>query len=297
MSSNDVLLSKAWLKVTRYADSKLRLTDLLVLFDILEDMVHDKLLSDEYREFLVEFVMECPQVEVSQDQFRALMERLFECSLDDILNGRLVSRIKRQFDDFGSESRNGVDYGNRDEYTQTMNMESSKFNSFMSKGTLQEKEEILRARIGELESMLSRSRSFGSRDYRTTSKMKDILLDYYKNLDKITVLKNSSKNGTIDGNLAVDSVVKRLKNGIDKQDVLIGELKRKVGDDRPKGIFGQIRFQIVKVYLLIWRLVRIPLYIMISLLMLNFILYLVYDEGYVDNTELGISEEYWGSMQ
>lgn len=297
MSSNDVLLSKAWLKVTRYADSKLRLTDLLALFDILEDMVHDKLLSDEYREFLVEFVMECPQVEVSQDQFRALMERLFECSLDDILNSRLVSRIKRQFDDFGSESRNGVDYGNRDEYTQTMNMESSKFNSFMSKGTLQEKEEILRARIGELESMLSRSRSFGSRDYRTTSKMKDILLDYYKNLDKITVLKNSSKNGTIDGNLAVDSVVKRLKNGIDKQDVLIGELKRKVGDDRPKGIFGQIRFQIVKVCLLIWRLVRIPLYIMISLLMLNFILYLVYDEGYVDNTELGISEEYWGSMQ
>lgn len=291
MNSADVLISRAWVQVTSYADSKLRLTDLLALFNVLEDMVGEKLLSDEYRDFLVEFVMECPQVEVNQEQFRALMERLFECSIEDILQGGLVNKSKGRFGAIDVPQR-GVDYESRDDFTQTMNIESSKFNSFMLKGTLEEKEDILRGRISELESMLTRSKILNTRDGRTVNKMKDLLLEYYKSLDKIIV---SGRVQRVPDTRPMQKIVQRLKNGIDKQDVLINELKRKVGDDQPKSILGHIRFRIMQIYLLVWKVVRLPLYIILFLMVLNFVLYVFYDDGYVESPDMSLGEEYWDS--
>lgn len=291
MSSADVLISRAWMQVTSYSDSKLRLTDLLALFNVLEDLVREKLLSDEYRDFLIEFVMECPQVEVNQEQFKALMERLFECSMEDILRGGLTNKSKSRFAAV-DVPLHGADYENREDFTQTMNMESSKFNSFMLKGTLREKEDILRGRIRELESMLTRSKTHNTRDSRTVNKMRDLLLEYYKSLDKITVSKSASsvpETGPMQG------IVQRLKDGIDKQNVLINELKRKVGDDQPKSVFGQVRFRIVHIYMLVWRIVRLPLYIVLLLLVLNFLLYVFYDDGYAENPDVALAEEYWDS--
>ncbi|KAG0680585.1 hypothetical protein C6P40_002020 [Pichia californica] len=177
MSSVDDIITRAWVQIAPYSGAKLRLTDMLTLFNIMEDLTRCKILSEEYREFLVEFILECPDTEVDHNQFKSLIERLFESSFENIIRGNLMARTRE-----GYENTNNYDQ----DFTQTMNLESSKFNEFMQRDSIDEKEDILRKRISELESMISKSQIRGPKDDRVTSKMKDILIGYYKSLDSIS---------------------------------------------------------------------------------------------------------------
>lgn len=250
-------ISRAWVKVTGSHLGKLRLTDTLLFFDVLEEMMHTVLLSDEYREFIVEFILECPGVEVTQSQFRLLMERLFECTIDDVLQGSLVNKER-----------------DSDDYTKTMNIESQKFNSFLSRGTNDEREDGLRKRIEELENMISKAQMSKSRDDKTLTKMKDVLVNYYKNLVQLIESRATPTRST-------DPYLERLKSGIDKQDVLIKELKRKVGDKLPSGVWGSI----LRVYAFLLKMFKYGAFIVFVIIIIQISLSLVYDGDYSDDYE------------
>lgn len=261
----DRYFDEAWRSVTSAINGKLRLSDVLILFDVLEDTLKRKLLSTEYRDFLVEFILECPGIEVDRSQFKSLMERLFECTFENVLRGGLVNRLDRNT--YGSE---------REEFTQAMTMESSKFNSFLASGTAPEKERKLRERIGELESMIQRSQLNESRDERTLGKMKDLLIKYYKALSSLAVYAPDSNVQSP----SVNRVMARLRESIDKQDVLIAELKRKVGDSRPDSLLGKLFFFIEPICCRVWRLTKIPLYLLLVLMAINLVLFFFESDEY-----------------
>lgn len=296
MSSVDPLIAKAWAKVTPpYAGAKLRLTALLNLFNELEDLVHHKLLSSEYREFLVEFIMECPDSEIDQTQFKLLMERLFECTIEDVLNGSLIQRSKGGFStnsnlrNVSNEEQKG--YFSED-FTQTMTAESRNFNSFMQKGTKLEQEKILRDRINELELMLSNSQKYDYRDDRTINKMKDVLIVYYRKLDSINKSKVITQTSAYDDERKSE-LIRRMKNNIDKQDVLITELKRKVKEEIPSGLIPYLKYKTTKFCEFIWKFLRIPIYIILLILIINICIFVFIDETDGDTYEMGSDELYW----
>jgi hypothetical protein len=270
----DSYINEAWVKVTSPTNGKLRLTDLLLFFDILEDLRNCKLLSSEYREFLIEFILECPSIEVDLNQFKALMERLFECSFDELIRGKLINNNNNNNDNNNNDNNNSNNNNNfeREDFTQTMNLESTKFNSFMKNGSVNEKESKLRERIKELELMISRMQMNQYQDNRTLNKMKDVLINYYKNLDQLTSLTSNNDS-------KISKITQRLKLNIDKQDVIIKELKQKVGDNHPDNLIGKIQFFLKRIYFMIWRLLKYPLYILIALIIFNFILYLIYGDN------------------
>ncbi|GMM30338.1 hypothetical protein DAMA08_030830 [Martiniozyma asiatica (nom. inval.)] len=188
MINSDRILDKAWRQLTE--DNIIKLPDLISLFDFIDRIVGRKILSPEYRDFLIELVLESPSSTVDKRGVKELIERLFECEFDDLING-IVS----------------------DGMTQTMNLErrgwgSSKVDS--SKGQIGE----LKRRIAELKRM---------------NGSKDIIIDYY---DKLVVLLSVSSNysDNDNGTLSNDEIISRLKQGIDKQDIIIDKLKRKVGN-------------------------------------------------------------------
>lgn len=283
MAISDDYISDAWVQLLTSETSKLRLSNLLTLFDVLENILHKQIITNEYRNFLVEFILECPSVEIDQAQFKSLVERLFECSIDDVLHGKLMKGNEIYLGETGDNFRNP------DEFTQTMDIESTKFNKFMNYGTSEEKEKILRGRIRELESMLSRSQIGGYRNDRTMNKMKDLLIGYYQNLDTINISKINKSGKSIN---TTDRIIHRLKTNIDRQDVLVKELKRKIGDDKIDGLIGRIKSWLSRLYLLIWNFVRYPVYILLFLLVSIFILYLFFDDGYTENYEMA-HDIYW----
>lgn len=283
MAISDDYISDAWVQILTSETSKLRLSNLLTLFDVLENILHKQIITNEYRNFLVEFILECPSVEIDQAQFKSLVERLFECSIDDVLHGKLMKGNEIYLGETGDNFRNP------DEFTQTMDIESTKFNKFMNYGTSEEKEKILRGRIRELESMLSRSQIGGYRNDRTMNKMKDLLIGYYQNLDTINISKINKSGKSIN---TTDRIIHRLKTNIDRQDVLVKELKRKIGDDKIDGLIGRIKSWLSRLYLLIWKFVRYPVYILLFLLVSIFILYLFFDDGYTENYEMA-HDIYW----
>jgi hypothetical protein len=300
-ASIDLLLQNAWSRVTGSRASQLRLTDLMTLFDVLENLGERKLLSNEYRDFLVEFILECPNTEVDIEQFKSLMERLFECPLNDVFRGRLYDRnVANESANVNRDSnismRKGVDQGDvyGEDITQTMNLERGKFNSFLRNDSLDEREGILRDRIINLRDMISRSQ-----DQRTVSKMKDVLINYYAKLDEITSsqvhIKAQAQATGVNATQSEErnALIERLKSNVDKQDVIINELRRKFGDDEASGILGFLKLKFTKLYLFWWRLIKFPVYILLGLMVLNIIL-VVFSGDYIDESIDVPSDSYWG---
>ncbi|OUT20701.1 hypothetical protein CAS74_004367 [Pichia kudriavzevii] len=255
-------LKWAWERVTGSENGRLRMTNLLHLFDVLDELVGFKLLNDVYREFLVDLIMECPASEIDILEFQQLIEKMFECTFDDVLNGKLSNK----------ETEN-------EEFTKTMNVESIKFNSFMREGTDYDREENLRQRIQEMERMIERVQRSSSKDYRTMDKMKDVLIDYYRRLDRF---KKSHAGGP------GSELTERLKRGIEKQDMLINELREKVGDNRPTTVMGKIYHVVSQFFSKIWNLLRYPVYVMLAIMVINFVYAVVHDESDVDDNDM-----YW----
>lgn len=268
---SDSILNKAWIQVTSSAVSKLKLSNLLVLFDVLEVVVNYKILTNEYREFLVEFIIECPNVQVDQYQFMSLIERLFECPFTDIIKGNLVKKYE-------NNTLNRQDF---EDYTQTMNLESAKFNSFLNDENAIAREDILKNRIAELESML-----MNSRDDRTVGKIKDMLINYYKTLNEIK-LNYKSKNTQL------DKILERLKSDIDKQDIIINELKRKVNDE--KGVIDQLKLKFAKTFRIMTSIGKFAIVILIIQILVSVIGYLIYGDDRLEISEYETinNDEYW----
>lgn len=291
MNSVDEIIKRAWLQIVPYPNSKLRLTDLLALFNALEDITNNRLLTNEYRDFLVEFILECPDAQVDQQQFKSLMERLFEISIESVINGELVDRSKsNKFNLYDGKQSNP---NNNDEFTQTMNLESQRFNSFMQSDSVENKRNILKQRIDEVESLLSNFELRGIKDERMITKMKELLLGYYKNLTLLEKNNNLNQSSMRKNNL--ESILQRLKSDVDKQDMLIVELKRKVGHDNPKGIFDIISFKINKIYLWIIKILKFPFYFCLLIIVLNCLSYFVFNDDYTDIYETENNEAYWGN--
>lgn len=250
---------RAWMKVTGSPVSKLRLTDVLWFYDTLEEFLNAQILSDIDREFLVEVIMECPDAEVDKVQFRILMEQAFEYPMEDILRGSLVKNI----DD-------------RDQYTKTMTLKSETFNKLLQQGTHNERESKLRHRIRELESMILRSQISKSKDDRALGKMKDVLINYYKNLVQLIELQGS--NSEIE-----NSYIEKLKRGIDKQDALINELKKKVGNSIPNGIQRRIQYYLMILYDFFWKMFRYATLAILLIIVLQLVFSMLVDREYKDD--------------
>lgn len=288
MDSVEKIITRAWLQIVPYPSSKLRLTDLLTLFNALEDITNNKLLTNEYRDFLVEFILECPDTEVDQQQFTSLMERLFEIPIGNIINGELVDRSKSNKSSIYDDKLN-----DNDDFTQTMYLESRKFNSFMQSDSIEDKKNILKGRIDEVQSLLENFELRGIKDERMINKMKDLLIGYYKNLTKLETNNNTDSFSMRKNNLKC--ILQRLKSDVDKQDTLIIELKRKTGHDKPKGIFRVVLYRINKLYLWISKILKYPLYFCLLLIILNCLGYFIFDDEYSDTYETENNDAYWGN--
>lgn len=271
----DTQFNTAWNQVTSTTNNKLKITDLLLLFDTLENLKSTTLISLEFREFLIEFILECPNTEITKDQFKSLMERLFECSIQDLLSGKLV----------GNENQSRLD---DNDLTQTMNLESLKFNSFINNNSSSsiEKERYIRNKIKELENMISKSNN---------NKLKDVLINYYKKLDGVRSslsISTSSSTSSPTPRFKNSKTIQRLKLNIDKQDILINELKKKVGDEIPTDLIGKIKYYCLRIYLVIWKVLRIPMFILIGIIIFNFLIFLIYDNEN-NNDNINSDDLYW----
>ncbi|GMM43777.1 hypothetical protein DAPK24_003520 [Pichia kluyveri] len=288
---------ESWIRVTGSAYGKLKLADLLSLFDVMESLNGKNLLSTEYKNFLIEFILECPSAEVDKEQFNSLMERLFECPIHDVINGKLVQKsdynyTQTQFDDNSKYGNNtGRHYRESEEFTQTMNNESKKFNLFLKNEPIDVQEQILRDRIQELRNMVSKSENNQIRDYRSIDKMKNVLIEYLLSLDELNISRNEISNK--ERSIQKKKVINRLKDNVEKQDILIKELKKKFGDGNSSRMIGKLKMRFLKLYIVTWNMVKLPLYVLTGFLVLNFIFVVVYERlfgRHIDN----LSDSYWG---
>ena len=291
------VLYESWIRVTGSAYGKLKLADLLSLFDVMESLNGKNLLSTEYKNFLIEFILECPSAEVDKEQFNSLMERLFECPIHDVINGKLVEKsdynyTQTQFDDNSKYGNNtGGHYRESEEFTQTMNNESKKFNLFMKNEPIDVQEQILRDRIQELRNMVSKSENNQIRDYRSIDKMKNVLIEYLLSLDELNISRNEISNK--ERSIQKKKVINRLKDNVEKQDILIKELKKKFGDGNSSGMIGKLKMRFLKLYIVTWNMIKLPLYVLTGFLVLNFVFVVVYERlfgRHIDN----LSDSYWG---
>lgn len=288
---------ESWIRVTGSAYGKLKLADLLSLFDVMESLNGKNLLSTEYKNFLIEFILECPSAEVDKEQFNLLMERLFECPIHDVINGKLVEKsdynyTQTQFNDNSKYGNNiGGNYRESEEFTQTMNNESKKFNLFLKNEPIDVQEQILRDRIQELRNMVSKSENNQIRDYRSIDKMKNVLIEYLLSLDELNISRNEISNK--ERSIQKKKVINRLKDNVEKQDILIKELKKKFGDGNSSGIIGKLKMRFLKLYIVTWNMIKLPLYVLTGFLVLNFVFVVVYERlfgRHIDN----LSDSYWG---
>lgn len=251
--------NKAWETVTGSPFAEMRVTDIMWFYDVLEEYLNKQLLSDVERKFLVDVIMDCPDTSVDKTKFKAFMERLFECSMDDILRGFLISN-----------------HDNKEEYTRTLTLKSDTLNSILHKGTVDERKKALQFRINELEGMVSRAQLNDKKDEKTITVLNQVLLNYYRSL--ISLLQSQPE---LD-----NSLISRLKNGVDRQDMLVNELKAKVGDTIPSSTWGKIKYRFLRTYYMLLRTFRYCFTALVLIILFQTIMSLYnsdYGEDYEDD--------------
>lgn len=250
---------RAWERVTGSSVSEMRITDIMWFYDILEEYLNKQLLSDVERKFLIEVIMDCPDTSVDKTKFKAFMERLFECSMDAILQGYLVSN-----------------HDNKEEYTRTLTLKSDTLNNVLQRGSVNERKRSLQSRIKELERMVSRAQGIDKKDEKTLSVLNQVLLNYYRSLVSLTETQPETENSL--------TTIERLKSGIERQDMLVNELKRKVGDTIPSGAWGRIKYSLVRLYYILLSVLRYGIGAVVFLLLIQVIMSF-YSVDYGDDYE------------
>ncbi|ODV85275.1 hypothetical protein CANARDRAFT_23337 [[Candida] arabinofermentans NRRL YB-2248] len=82
MTSSQIL-NEAWSYIS--TSSVISITDVPNLIERIEAILHKDILSNEYKEFLIDFMLQYPELKLTKYQFRELFSRLFMLDFDTVL--------------------------------------------------------------------------------------------------------------------------------------------------------------------------------------------------------------------